>query len=106
MKPETDLHGHCHEKQCVLFFEKVYKSPNFLKNCLVYSNRPFPHKTPVTIPCLYDDFFRVNGGNPAFSQVVCTKVITAKENGYNDVPELSCYALIAVNDQPFLPLND
>jgi len=28
-EPNNDLHGHCHDKQCVLFFEKVYQSWNF-----------------------------------------------------------------------------
>ena len=60
----------------------------------------------MSITCSYDDFIRVNGSNPELSQIICTKIIAVKENGHNDVPELSFYTLITVNNQPLSPVND
>jgi hypothetical protein len=60
----------------------------------------------VSITCTYDDFIRVNGNNPDLSQIICTKIIAVKETGHDNVPKLSFYALISVDNQPLAPAND
>ena len=72
----------------------------------LYSYRPFPLKTLVSITCTHDNFFRINGDDPNLSQLVCLKVIAVRENGYNGAPELSFYALTAIDNHPLSPVNE
>ena len=71
-----------------------------------YYYRPFPFITPVSITCTHDDFIRINGDDPVLSQLVCLKVIAVRENGYNGTPELSFYALTAIDNHPLSPVNE